>query len=242
MRFGRAEGHQGRHRTPEHAPQDAFRPKHRMVVPSGRILARESVGSRTPSHETCLAVACCPGTSSLTAAVPRRNFTGFLSDPAGQHRTPDGRAGGIVTVGISDSTRPETVPRPVVAFRFLIEEVERTARLHYDRTGTFPRSEWRKSPFVRVVIVTLLPAGALRWLDSAGPTPCLNPLVIRLANPVRPAVRREPDRGPKPRAAARRPRPTTRDRRPSTRARTERPEPTSRRSKTCRGVSSASSN
>jgi hypothetical protein len=60
-------------------PPGCLRPKHQLGHPSGRILARESNGLQTPSHRRSPAVASCPETSSHTAAVPRRNFTGFLS-------------------------------------------------------------------------------------------------------------------------------------------------------------------
>ena len=48
-------------------------------------LASRSVPGRLPASLS-LAVALCPGTSSLTAAVPRRILTGFLPGPCG--RTP----------------------------------------------------------------------------------------------------------------------------------------------------------
>ena len=61
-------------------PPDALVRSIAWVNPRGRILAYESNGLRTSSHEPKLAVTWCPETSSLTAAVPRRILTGFLSD------------------------------------------------------------------------------------------------------------------------------------------------------------------
>lgn len=51
MCFGRAERHRDRRRTPENTFQNAFRPKHHLAIPAGRVLTRESSGLQTPSHE-----------------------------------------------------------------------------------------------------------------------------------------------------------------------------------------------